>query len=449
MPVPPVTAPDAVTGSLPGRSQGEQSRSAQHEGNHASLPGRPRAMGDGTVVLILAALLGVQPITTDLYLPALPALIDGFGAGMAQAQLTLTALLISFGVSQLVWGSLSDRYGRRPVLLLGLGAYTLAAVGSALAPSMELLVLWRAIQGAAMGAGVTCARAIIRDLYQPAEGARVMSKALSGLGVVAVLSAPVGGMMSDLFNWRAALAVLVVFGAASLALVILRFHETLPNRNPHALQPLALLRSWKHIGLHPTFIAFSALSAASYGGLFTFLGASSFVFIEVLGLGKTHFGLLMASMSLWYLCGTFVCRGLLRHFGIRGTVAIASAITLASGTAMGIFGLLGWSAGPHGTWFIMVPFYLFMLAHGIQQPCGQSGAVGPFPQSAGVAASLNGFLMMLAAFGVGGWLGWRMDGTVLPLTNGVWFWSVIIATSGWTLVQRHGEPGHHAVAAAH
>lgn len=403
-------------------------------------------MGDGVVVLILAALLGVQPITTDLYLPALPALTAGFGAGMPQAQLTLSALLIAFGVSQLVWGSLSDRFGRRPVLLLGLGAYTLAAIGSALAPSMDMLVLWRAVQGAAMGAGVTCARAIIRDLYHPADGARVMSKALSGLGVVAVLSAPVGGLMSDLFNWRAALAVLAVFGAVSLALVLARFEETLPRNATTALRPQALLGSWLRIARHPTFIAYSALSVASYGGLFTFLAASSFVFIQVLSLGKTQYGLLMASMSLSFLAGTFLCRRLLARCGLRRTVAIASGLTLTSGSAMGIFGQLGWSSGPHGAWFIMLPFYVFMLGHGIHQPCGQSGAVGPFPQTAGAAAALNGFLMMLAAFGIGAWLGVRMDGTVFALTNGIWFWSMVIAACGWTLVQRYGEPAHGAAA---
>jgi MFS transporter, DHA1 family, multidrug resistance protein len=408
-------------------------------------PGRP--MGDGTVVLILAALLGVQPLTTDLYLPALPSLTEGFGAGMAQAQLTLSALLIAFGVSQLVWGSLSDRYGRRPVLLLGLGGYTLASIGSALAPSMELLILWRAVQGAAMGAGVTCARAIIRDLYHPADGARVMSKALSGLGVVALLSAPVGGLVSDLFNWRAALAVLAVFGAASLVLVAMRFRETVPQRDTHEAQPATPLHNWSHIARHPTFVAYSALSVTSYGGLFTFLATSSFVFIQVLGLGKTQYGLVMGSVSLFFLAGTVLCRRLLRRHGIRRTVAIASGLTLCSGSAMGLFGLAGWSAGPNGIWFIMLPMYVFMLGHGIHQPCGQSGAVGPFPRTAGAASALNGFVMMVAAFGIGGWLGQRMDGTVLPLTNGIWFWSALVAASGWLLVQRFGEPGH-AVAAA-
>jgi MFS transporter, DHA1 family, multidrug resistance protein len=124
-------------------------------------------MSAALIVLILSMLLGIQPITTDLYLPALPALTEGFGASMSQAQLTLSALLLAFGTSQLIWGPLSDRFGRRPILLWGLAAYTLASVGSTLAPSMALLIVWRVMQGAAMGAVVMCARAIVRDLYLP------------------------------------------------------------------------------------------------------------------------------------------------------------------------------------------------------------------------------------------------------------------------------------------
>ena len=398
------------------------------------------AMTAGMLVLILSALLGIQPITTDLYLPALPALTSGFGASMSQAQLTLTGLLLAFGLSQLVWGPLSDRFGRRPVLLLGLSAYIVAAIGSALAPSMELLITWRIVQGAAMGAGVMAARAIIRDLYSPAEGARMMSKGLSGLAVVACLSAPLGGLLSDLISWRAALLALAVFGAASLGLIALCFQETIPKKNPRALEFGSMWRNWLLIARNPTFRAYSALSATSYGGLFTFLAASSFVFIQVLHLGKTEYGLLMFSMSLVYMLGTFACRRMLPRLGVRRSVAVACAVTLASGTLMAAFALAGLCNGPWGVWFIMVPQYLFMLGHGVHQPCGQSGAVGPFPQAAGAASALNGFVMMLAAFAMGGWLGTHMDGTVFPLTNGMLFWSVLIALSGWTLVQRHGEP---------
>ena len=391
-------------------------------------------MPPGLAILIFSLLLGLQPITTDLYLPALPALTEGFGAAMSQAQLTLTALLLAFGLSQLIWGPLSDRYGRRPILLIGLSAYVLAAMASTLSPSMDLLIFWRTVQGAAMGAGVMCARAIVRDLYTPLQGARMMSKGLSGLGVMACLSAPLGGLLSDLFSWRIALLAPAIFGAACLALVARRFTETVPQQNRQPLRLAALVRTWLGILRHPTFWAFSALSAASYGGLFTFLASSSFVFIKVLGVGKTQYGLLMFSMAAAYISGTFLCRWLLPRFGVQRTVAIAGAMSLTAGTLMGTLAL----AGLHHPWAIMLPFYLFMLGHGIHQPCGQSGAVGPFPQAAGAASALNGFLMMAAAFAMGGWLGTHMDGTVFPLALGVWFWSALIALSAWTLVQKTG-----------
>ncbi len=401
-------------------------------------------MSTALVVLVLSLLLGIQPITTDLYLPALPALTEGFGAPVAQAQLTLSALLLAFGVSQLFWGPLSDRFGRRPILLCGLAAYVVAAIGSALAPSMALLVVWRIVQGAAMGAGVMCARAIVRDLYTPVAGARAMSRGLTGLGVIACLSAPLGGLLSDIFNWRAALLALAVFGALSLAVIALRFEETLGLKNPRALEPRMLTRTWWTIVRNPTFVAFSLLSTASYGGLFTFLASSSFVFIGVLGLSKTQYGLVMFSMSFVYILGTFACRRLLPRFGVRRSVAVAAVLTLAGGL---LSAALAW-AGVRSVWAILLPFYLFILAHGVHQPCSQSGAVGPFPGAAGAASALNGFLMMVAAFAMGGWLGAHMDGTVFPLVHGILFWSICIAAIAWTLVQKHGEPAPFASAKA-
>lgn len=394
-------------------------------------------MSPGLIVLVLSLLLGLQPIATDLYLPALPALTSGFGAPMSQAQLTLTALLLCFGVSQLVWGPLSDRFGRRPVLIVGLSAFVAASVCATFAATMEQLIVWRAIQGVAMGAGVMCARAIVRDLYAPTDGARVMSKGLTGLGLIACTASPVGGLLADLFGWRISLLALAVFGAVALTVVAWRFEETLAQKNPRALEPKTLVHNWMQISRHPTFWAFALLSTASYGGLFTFLAASSFVFIRVLGVSTTVYGLLMFSMSLVYIFGTFLCRYLLPRHGLRRTVAIAGGITLMAGTTMGVLGLLG----VHNVWSILLPFWLFMLAHGVHQPCGQSGAVGPFPQAAGAASALSGFLSMVAAFAMGGWLGISLAGadSVLPLTNGVWFWSVLIAVFAWTLVQRFGE----------
>ncbi len=392
-------------------------------------------MSTASVVLVLSLLLGLQPVTTDLYLPAFPALTASFAAPMSQAQLTLSALMLAFGISQLVWGPLSDRFGRRPVLLVGLSAYTLASLAGAFAPSMLLLIVCRTVQGAAMGAAVMCARAIVRDLYTPVQGARAMSRGLTGLGVIACLCAPLGGLLTDAFNWRIALLVLPVFSACTLALIFTRFTETVKQPRLDALSPASLFATWWQIVRHPTFLAWCALATASYGALFTFLASSSFVLIQVVGLSRPQYGLAMFLVSFMYILGTFACRRLLPRVGIRRAVAIAGVLTFTAGMLMGVFAL----AGIHNVWSLMVPFCLFMVAHGVHQPCSQSGAVGPFPQAAGTASALAGFVSMAVAFLIGIWLGVRMDGTVMPLAEGVWFWSMCVAVIAWTLVRKHGE----------
>ncbi len=393
------------------------------------------ATPSSTLIVLLSLLLGLQPITTDLYLPVLPMLSDNFAVSMAQAQLTLTALLLAFGSSQLVWGPMSDRFGRRPILLWGLSAYVLAAIASSLAPSLNWLILWRTLQGAAMGAAVMSARAIVRDLYSPLAGAGVISKAMSGLGLIACLSAPLGGMLSDAFGWQMTLLSLAVFSAITLAIVVRRFEESLQHKNPGALQPAVLLRTWRGIIGDRTFLAFSALGTASYAGLFTFLAASPFVFINLLGQSRSQFGWVLFTMPMAYIVGTFLCRRLLSRFGLRRTVAYGGAISLAAGSLLGLIALLDWVNG----WTIMLPFYLYMVGHGIHQPCSQSGSVGPFPFAAGAASALNGCLMMGVAFLMGLWLASQTNPSSPSWLFGIWFWGVLTALVAWTLVQQAGS----------
>ncbi len=392
-------------------------------------------MSPTLIIVLLSMLLGIQPVATDLYLPALPAIKAEFGAELSQVQLTLSALLLAFGTSQLVWGPLSDRFGRRPILLCGLATFTLAGLGCVLASSMHELIVWRALQGAAMGAVVMCARAIVRDLHTPETGAGVMSKALTGLGLLACVSAPLGGLLTDLFSWHAALSLVMGFGAIALSLVAWKFKETVHRKNPHALQFKVLVHTWWHIVRNPTFVAFSCVAIGSYGGLFTFLASSSFVFISLIGLARWQYGLLLFSMAFTYLLGTVLCRRLLVRFGVACTVAIGGAFTLVGGGLMALNAWLGWQCVVG----LMGPFYFFILGHGIHQPCGQSGAVGPFPKAAGAASALGGFLMMVAAFATGLWLGAANDGSAMPMAQSIAFWSVMTALSAWLLVLPRGS----------
>ncbi|MEG2999316.1 MAG: multidrug effflux MFS transporter [Comamonas sp.] len=386
------------------------------------------------VIGLLALLLGLQPITTDLYLPALPLLTAQLQAPVAQTQLTLTALLLAFGGSQLVWGPVSDRWGRRPVLLAGLALYVVAALGCALAPSMDWLVAWRTLQGVATGAGVMAARAIVRDLYTPTAGAQAMSKALTGLGVIACASPIAGSQLAQHFGWRATMVALAVFGAATLVLVALRFRESLAAPRADATQPRQLARTWAAIVRHPTFLAYTATTSGSYAGLFTFLAASSFTFIGVLGWSAADVGLLLGVNGACYIAGTILCRRLLQRLGVRRTVAVAGLLAVLGTGSLVAAALLGVG----NAWAYALPFSLYMVAHGIQQPCGQSGAVSAFPQAAGTAAALNGCAMTLTAFAMGAWLGQHLDGTVYPLVFGTAFWATWTALASWVLVRRWG-----------
>lgn len=391
-------------------------------------------MSPAVVVVMLTLLLGIQPITTDLYLPALPTLQRELGASVNAAQLTLSVLVGCFGLAQLVCGPLADRYGRRPVLLGGLALYVIASVMSTRSGGIDALIGWRALQGAAMAAAVTCARSIVRDLYQPHEGARVMSRALTGLGIIAMTSPIVGGVVVQWLHWRAALLVLALFGALALAMVALRYEETVPQRNPLATRLAPLLRNWGAVLANPTFRAWVALLCCTFGGLFFLLAGSSFVFIEVLGSSRVAYGAILATSSLAYIVGTWLCRRLLLRHGLRGAVRRGAWFSLAGGLGMAGLSL----AGVYSVWAIIVPQWLYAIGHGIHQPCGQAGAVGPFPEKAGTAASVSGFLMMLTASAVGLWLGRNLNGTVFPVTLGIGVFSVLLTVVAWTLVQRHG-----------
>jgi DHA1 family bicyclomycin/chloramphenicol resistance-like MFS transporter len=392
------------------------------------------------VVVLLALLLGLQAVTTDLYLPTLPAIRDSLGTSMAEIQLTLTALLLAFGISQLVWGPLSDRFGRKPILLWGMGAYVLASMACVAAPGIDWLIVARTVQGIAMGAAVMAARAIVRDLYPPHEGAQVMSQALTGLGMIACTCAPVGGLLSDWVGWRYALFSVTLFGLLTLGLLLWGYRETLPQRRLDALQWRSLWRSNVEIFRHPVFLTWCGLSSASYLGLFTFLATSSFVFTQQLGYSKTTYGLLMLTMSLSYIVGTIWGRWMLRRTSVHRTVGVAAVLTLLGGVLLTVLAHAGLGQAWYGAWAVMLPVYCFMFAHGVHQPCGQSAAVAPFPLKAGTASALNGFLMMLGAFFMGSWLGRNMDVPLFALAHGMLLWSTVLAIVAWTAVQRHGKP---------
>lgn len=406
------------------------------------------------VVTALSLLLGLQPVATDLYLPALPQMPASLGVSAAAVQWTLSVLVLAFGIAQLFWGPVSDRLGRRPVLMAGLALFVLASVATVLAPGLGVLVVARAAQGVGLAAALVCARAMIRDLYTPEQGAHVLSQGLSGLGVIALVGPIIGGITAASLGWRATLALLGVFALASLVFIWRRLPETLPqHRRQQGLSVRQRLAQWRGIVRQPMFRAYTTLTSSTYGGLYVFLAASSFAFIEVLQVSRPVFGMVMASMSLFYLGGTLLCRRWLPHRGLTGTVRVGAMCSLTGG--LWCAGLSAWTLATDtlpSPWAVMPGLWIYAIGHGLHQPCSQAGVVASFPHQAGAASALSGFIMCWIAFGISAVLAvWMktpgMAGTLHPLTLGVGLGGAITAWVALGLVQRHGRPAveQHAV----
>lgn len=395
-------------------------------------PARRAALSRRQAAAVMGLLLGLQPLTTDAYLPALPALGRELAAPMSLVQLTMAGLILAFGAAQLAWGPASDRWGRRPVLLAGLALYTAAAFGCVWASSIELLVLWRVLQGAALACAVVCARAMLRDLYERDEGARVMSMALSGLALIAISAPALGGALAGLGGWRTTLAGVAVAGASTLVLIAWRLPETLRQPNPHALRPGPLARQWLAIARHREFVAWTLLLTFSYGGLFVVLAGSPFVYIDGYGLSPTVYGVIAAGSGVAYLLGTLLCRRWVQSQGVIGAAMRGGALALLAGVVLVATIALGGARPPLAA--LLVPLALFLFSHGFNQPCALAGITNPFPAAAGTAAALAGCVMSAVAFGIGQWLGFALDGSARPLAYGVAFFSVAVAATAWALL---------------
>uniref|UniRef100_UPI000D3CDBA9 Bcr/CflA family efflux MFS transporter n=1 Tax=unclassified Variovorax TaxID=663243 RepID=UPI000D3CDBA9 len=341
--------------------------------------------------LLLPLLLAAQPVATDSYLPALPAIAGELGS----ASTSLTLFVLAFGFAQLLCGPLADRFGRRPVLLAGLGCYALAALGGALAPNVALLAGWRTLQGFSMAAILVCARAAVRDLYPAHEGPHVMARGLTGLGVVGLMAPLLGAWLVQGAGWRWVMVAMALYASVLLALCWRSFGET--RRPLSGGESSAPRGSTRAVFASRSFRAWASVAATTYGGLFCFLLLSPMVYIGYLGWSPAWYGWIPAGGSLVYIFSTTMCRTLLRRYGPVRTVRLGASLSLAGPViqALGCL-LLPLSAVP-----LLVGHAVYCLGHGIHQPCGQAGAVGDLPHLAGRAVSWSGFGMMMVAFCVG------------------------------------------------
>ena len=363
---------------------------------------------------VLTMLVAITPLSIDMPLPALPDLARALGADVAQAQLVISVFLIGFASAQLVHGPLSDRFGRRRVLLAGIGLYLGASLVCRWASSIEWLIAGRLLQGLGACAGPVLARAIVRDVHSGPRAARILSFIATGMALAPILAPILGGVVLLWSDWRGIFAVLAATSVALLAAVFALVGETNTRPDTSALAPARLAGAFVTILGSRAFAGYALTVALGAVGLFAFISGSPFVLIDLLGLAPQQFGLVFGlAVGGGQIAGAFTSSRLTVRIGLDRMMAVGTILYVLGGLAMAA---LAWT-GTTRPAAVVAPMTVFMIGNGMVMPNGMAGAIIPFPRMAGTASALSGFLQMAAGALGGVAVGHLHDGTARPMAT--------------------------------
>ncbi len=352
---------------------------------------------------LLGAITALAALSIDMSLPALPAMTTALSAGRAAAQWTLSLFVLGLAGGQLFLGPLSDRIGRRPVLLCGLTGYVVTGIACAMAPSIEILVTMRFLQGLCACAGAVIARAIIRDIFDRPTAAAKQS-VLTVVTTLAMLIAPiVGAWVLGIIGWRGVFALLPAAGTLILILSLVFIPETRPEMSE---QRVGALHSYLLVLRQPVTVGNAFAAAFIFAGLFVFIADSSTVFIRTLGISPQGFSWMFAIVAFGQLCGSTLNRMLATRVSPVRLIRIGGGLTVMATLLIGLFAV--WQVNIDA---LLLAMALYAFALGMTNPNAIAAAMVPLPQYAGAASAIIGFLYFVM-----GSIGATLSGYIMPGT---------------------------------
>ena len=363
------------------------------------------------MTVLLGALIAIAPLAMDIYLASMPSMTRALSATPAQVQLTLSLYMYGWGVSQLLVGPLTDRFGRRPALIAGLALFVVASIACAASRSIETLIAARIAQAIGMGTVAVVPRAIVRDLYTGAHAARVLSLMGIVLGVAPIVAPIIGSHLHVWLGWQSNFIFVAAYGAIALACVLAALPETIRARNARATAPTVLLANYGSVLRSRPYIGYMLVAAFSSSGLFAFLAGSAFVFVSVIGTGEEGFGFLFGAVMLGNIIGATIGSRLVTRLGIDRMLAYSTSLMLFAGVALAA---LAWARVAHPL-AIVAPMFVFMVALMTTMPPATAGALSAFPEIAGSAASLLLFCQFVLASTAALIVGMTFDGSQWPM----------------------------------
>lgn len=384
------------------------------------------------LVALLAAVTAIGPFALQALTPALPSISGEFRVPAAVTQLMLSLSLVATAVATLIWGPVSDRLGRRPMLVAGMVLGALGSLLAAVAPGLWLAILGRLLQAGGVAAGAVLARAVAQDLYGRERAAGVIGQ-ISAVMVLAPMLAPaLAGLIVEAVGWRGVFA-LVALAAAGLAVWS---RAGLPETAPHAPgeTPMATLRGFGEVARVRAFWSNACFGAASLAAFLFFVGAAPYVMQEAYGAGPAVYGIVFIPLAAAYMLSNMVCGRVTARLGPRRTILLGSALTLGA-MSLGLMAMVLGLDNPLG---LMVPAMFHSIGAGLSVPNAVAGAVGAAPARAGAASGLFGFLQFMAGAAAAQAAGFVAHGTATATVAGMAVLSAI-GLAGFLALERHGR----------
>jgi DHA1 family bicyclomycin/chloramphenicol resistance-like MFS transporter len=355
--------------------------------------------------LILVTISAIGPLALNIFMPSMPGLQQAFGISYGTVQLTLTLYLIGMAACQLFYGPMSDRLGRRPLLLFGLSLFVLASLMAAMAPTIETLIAARLLQAIGGAAGIVLARAMVRDVYDREKSASVIAYVTMAFVAAPMVAPVIGGLLDKTSGWQASFWLLAVLGAGALLASWRSLPEThlVRDRGSHGFN---LLTGAAHLFRLRRFRGYAATLALSSSVFFAFLGGAPHVMMDVLQRTPLEYGVWFIVISLGYMCGNFLSGRYAERFGIDQMMLAGNAFTLVGGVlclAAAISGFLSPIT-------LFVPMAFAAFGNGLTIPNGTAGAISVDPRVTGAAAGWSGFTQMACGAAASQLVGSLQDG---------------------------------------
>lgn len=345
------------------------------------------------LVLVLGSLIAVGPLTIDMYLPALPALVTDFGTTSAAVQMTLTGTLAGLALGQLVIGPLSDAVGRRKPLIAGIALHVVASLLCVVAPNIAVLGALRVVQGLGVAAASVVAMAVVRDLFDGTEFARLLSRLLLVMGAAPILAPTLGSGLLRWTDWRGVFVALAAFGVLLVVVAALGLRETLPAERRRRGGVRATARVYGSLLRDRTFVGLVVVAGLAMAALFAYVAGSSFVFQEQYGLNEQQFGLAFGAGAVGLIAATQGNVRLLRHYSPQRILVAALAVGTVAGLALLVFAATGIGGLPS----LLASLWVVLAAAGLAMPNAPALALSRHGEAAGTASALLGAVQ----FGVG------------------------------------------------